>query len=96
MPKNDIRYKMFIYEREIDKYIDSVAQQRGYDNRITATMRAGVIGSPYQAECQRFATWMDSVYQYCYQVMNDVLSGRRPAPTIEQLISELPPFSWEG
>lgn len=46
--------------------------------------------------CARFAVWMDSVYQYCYQVMNDVISGVRRAPTIEQLISELPKFSWEG
>lgn len=93
--KDSIEYKMWYYEKKIDEYLDSVAQSKGYDNRITATMRAGVEGSPYQAECKRFAIWADTVYQYCYQVLDDVLNGRRRPPTIEQLINELPKFNWE-
>ncbi|MCX7759437.1 MAG: hypothetical protein N2169_07535 [bacterium] len=82
------------YEQIIDNFINMKAQEKGYDNRITCTMRAGY-PSPWQAECIRFALWMDSCYLYCYQALNDVKQGKRPAPTIEQLLEELPKFSWE-
>lgn len=80
-------------ERAIDAYIDSVAQAKGYDSRITATLRAGY-SNPWQAEGIVFGQWMDSVYTYCQQVQADALAGNRTIPTVEELISELPEIAW--
>lgn len=91
---NSLDYLLWYYEKKLDEYIDSVAQQKGYDNRITCTMRAGVEGSPYQEECKRFAIWQDECYVKAYEIMNAVLSGKRKAPSVEELIQELPKFSW--
>ena len=80
-------------ERAIDAHIDSVAQAKGYDSRITATLRAGY-SNPWQAEGIAFGQWMDSVYAYCQQVQVDALAGNRTIPTIEELIAELPEMVW--
>ena len=80
-------------EVAIDAYIDSVAQAKGYDSRITAALRAGY-ENPWQAEGIVFGQWMDSVYAYCQQVQVDALAGNRTIPTAEELIAELPEIIW--
>ena len=81
------------YEQQLDSYIDSVAQSKGYDNRITASLRASYEG-PWQQEGIIFAQWMDSVYVSAYQVLSDVENNVRELPTFETLVSELPTITW--
>lgn len=80
-------------ESAVDGHVDSVARAKGYDNRLTATMRAGY-ENPWQAEGIAFGQWMDSCYQYCQQVQADILAELRPIPTSQELISELPEMVW--
>jgi hypothetical protein len=81
------------YTMALEDHYDAVAQQKRYDNRYTCALRAGYAG-PFQAEGIAFAVWMDNCNAMAYQILADVLNGVRPAPTIEQLISELPTISW--
>ena len=37
----------------------------------------------------RDATWAKG-----YEILDDVLSGKRPMPTIEEVLAELPPLEW--
>ena len=83
----------FNMESAVDKHIDTVAQAKGYDSRITAALRAGY-ENPWQVEGIAFGTWMDACYTYCYQVQQEVIAGTRPVPTIQELISELPTMIW--
>ena len=80
-------------EAGIDAYIDSVAQAKGYDNRLTCMARAGFEG-PFQAEGIAFGQWMDSCYLACFQIMDEVMAELRPVPTVDELIAELPPMVW--
>ena len=80
-------------ELALDRHIDSVARAKGYDNRITATMRAGFQG-PWQQEGIAFAQWMDSCYALCHQIQAEVLAGTRPIPSSEELLSEMPAMTW--
>ena len=80
-------------EYGIDCYIDSVAQAKGYDSRITAALRAGY-SNPWQAEGAAFGAWMDGCYTHCYQVETDVRAGLRPIPTLAEIIAELPAMEW--
>lgn len=77
----------------LEQHYDAVAKSRRYDNRYTCALRAGYAG-PFQAEGQTFAVWMDTCNAYGYQVIADVLAAKRPTPTAEQLIAELPVIIW--
>lgn len=77
----------------LEAHYDAVAQTKRYDNRLTCALRAGYPG-PFQSEGIAFAIWMDECNAYAYEVMNQVLSGRRGMPTIEGLIAELPSIDW--
>lgn len=83
------------YTALLDAFIDAKARDRGYDNRVTCSMRAGYAG-PYQAECLAFAQWMDACYQQGTQALAAVLAGQRPMPTPEAFMAELPAMVWPG
>lgn len=82
-----------MYEAAIDNFMNQKAKDRGYDSRITCALRAGFSG-PFQSEGLAFAQWMDSCYTYTYQVLEQVKSGARPQPTVEELLNELPVLTW--
>lgn len=77
------------FESDIQSYLDSQAQSKGYDNITTACSYAAA-PNPFQAEAISFVTWRGNVWHYCYGELAKVQSGTRPMPTIEQIISELP------
>lgn len=81
------------FDLQLALFFDKKAQEKKYDNRITAALRAGYTG-PYQAECILFAQWMDNCNVYTYQALNEVISGTRPEMTFEELVNELPILVW--
>lgn len=80
---------ILVFEVAVQSYLDQSAQSCGYDNITTACSYAGA-ANPFQTEAQSFVTWRGNVWAYCYQALDDVKTGTRPMPTIEQIISELP------
>lgn len=81
-------------ESALDAHIDSVAQAKRYDNRITASLRAAAVDSPWHAEGVAFMSWMDACYAASHVILNDVQAGVKEIPTKEELISEMPVMVW--
>lgn len=82
------------FERALDAHLDSVAQLRRYDNRITCMVRAGFFG-PFRQEALGFAVWVDQCNVTAYAILADVNAGNRlPPETVSAFIAELPVFSW--
>lgn len=81
------------YTAALDRHIDSVAKAKGYDNRVTASLRAAYAG-PWQAEGAAFAAWMDACYLQGQAAMAAVMAGQRPLPTVEEFLAELPVMTW--
>lgn len=82
------------FDAALTAHLDSTAQARRYDNRITCALRAGYVG-PFQAEGQAFALWMDTCNATAYQLLAEVQAGTRPMPsTTQELIDALPPMVW--
>jgi hypothetical protein len=73
----------------IQNVLDTAAKAKGYDNIHSAALRAAFDG-PFKAEGIKFAIWMDSVWLFAYQLLDEVKSGAKPLPTKEELIAELP------
>lgn len=76
-------------ESAVQSHLNIQAKTRGYDDIKSAALRAGYPG-PFHAEGVAYATWMDSCWSHCYQVLAAVQSGSRAIPTAGELIAELP------
>jgi hypothetical protein len=82
------------FEQALTQHLDSVAQARRYDNRITCMVRAGFPG-PFQAEGKAFAQWCDSCNAMAYLLMEQVQNGEIELPaTTQELIDALPVMEW--
>lgn len=82
------------FTRALNEHMDTTAQQRRYDNRITCSLRAGY-PSIFQQEGLAFATWMDACNATAYQIWAQVKAGQRPVPeSVEAFIALLPAMEW--
>ncbi len=81
--------KIKLIEIAIQEHLDKTAQQRGYDNIHTASLRAAYQG-PYQTEGLVYAQWMDSCWQYAYQVLADYEAGNIDEPSADYVVNTLP------
>lgn len=82
------------FELALDTHLDSTAQQRRYDSRVTCALRAGYPG-PFRAEGEAFASWMDQCNTTAYALLADVQRGVRELPSDPQaLIDLLPAMVW--
>lgn len=79
------------YEKAVQAHLDKTAQNYGYENILSACSYAGEI-NPFQAEGKAFTAWRGNVWAYCYSVLSDVEAGTRTAPTLSELIQELPAY----
>lgn len=88
--------EMLAYDVAIERFLDAGADMAGYYDplgRIPNIDRACSYAgypNPYQTESQSFVAWRAGVWQYVYQVKEDVEAELREQPTIEQLLAELP------
>lgn len=80
------------YEAALDAHLDGVAHLHRYDDRKSFALRAGFPG-PYQAEGIAFAQWMDACNVLAYALLQSVIAGQTPMPTIEQMLAGLPEFA---
>jgi hypothetical protein len=77
-------------ESAVDAFMDSKARVKGFRDRHSFALRAGIPGSSWHAQALVFGAWMDAVNDYCYQVQLDCLDGKRTVPTVDELLAELP------
>lgn len=77
------------YQAAHDAHLNAAAKARRYDSIHTAALRAGYQG-PFHDEGVAFASWMDSCNAIGYQIMAEIESGQRVAPTIDEYIAMLP------
>lgn len=72
-------------------HLNAAAQALGYDDiRAAVTYADEPIVPKFQAEGRAFRAWRSLVWAHCYQVLDDVQAGRRPIPSAQDLITELP------
>lgn len=83
------------FDKQLEIYFDKVAKAKGYNDRITCTLRAGLPDSPFQAEGVAFGTWMDTCFATLYAALNEVKEGTRPVPaSFSEVLALLPASPW--
>lgn len=82
------------YVSAVQKMLDAKAQERRYDNILSACTYATSSKPKFQAEGQACVAWRDAVWEKCYQLMADVDSGSLAQPAIDELLAMLPSMEW--
>ena len=78
----------------VQAYMNTKAQERGYDNIHTACSYANSTDEVFKAEGVACLAWRDSVWRKCYNILDEVKAGKRAIPTLEEVIAELPVLVW--
>lgn len=82
------------YEQAVQHHLDATAQSRGYDSMLSACSYASGTHPKFGVEGRDCLAWRSAVWEKAFLILSDVRAGVRPVPTIEQVLSELPPMVW--
>jgi len=82
------------YRAAIQNMLDAAAQERRYDSGTTVSTYVNSTIPAWAAEAQAFVAWRDAVWAYAYTELEQVETGQRPMPSVEEFIAELPAISW--
>ncbi len=77
------------YETAVDAHIDAVARENDFTSILHCTKYSG-FENEFRVKAERLLAWNAACWVKCHEVMNAVNAGTRTAPTIEELIAELP------
>jgi hypothetical protein len=79
------------YTAALDAHINATAAMYGWDNRITFALRAA-FPNRWQAQAIAFGVWMDECNAQGYDLLDAVIAGDVPQPTVAEYIAGLPAF----
>ena len=79
----------------VQSHLDGVAKTRNYDGILSLCSYVTSTNATFSKEGQAGVEWRDAVWAKCYEILDAVKAGTRTdIPTAEQLILELPVFTW--
>lgn len=82
------------YVGAVQTRLDTFAKGRGYDGIMSATTYVSSTVPRFVSDANSAIVARDTTWQKCYEVLGEVTSGARPAPSVEELLSELPELVW--
>lgn len=82
------------YTDAVQRWMDTTAHTRGYDDIFTAISYAGSSVPKFQKEGIACREWRDKVWVACYDYLDKVLAGDEELVPVEELISRLPQLEW--
>lgn len=74
----------------VQNVLDTEAQKLGYDNCLSVCSYIDTGVQKFDDEGKSFRAWRSAVWAKGYEILDDVLSGKREIPTEEELLAELP------
>ena len=78
----------------VQKHMDETAKERNFDDILSLCTYATSAKPKFKAEGQAGVEWRDNVWLYCYAELDKVIAGERGTPTTQELIDEIPVFTW--
>lgn len=93
-PEPTLEEKQAAIVGAVQARLDAFAQARGYDGILSAATYATSTNAQFAAEGKYAVEARDLTWAKCWQILNDVMSGQRPEPSLEEILSELPALTW--
>ena len=85
---------MQAYKQAVEQHLDTVAQERDYGSILHLCSYPPSGHPTWKAEGEAGVAWRDAVWAHCFQVFDDIANGERSAPTMDELVEELPEMEW--
>lgn len=82
------------YIKAVDELLLKTANSHGYDSAYTCLSYLQSTDPKWKAEAEAFNVWRDAVWNKCHEVLNAVEAGTRTAPSVDELLEELPKIEW--
>lgn len=79
---------------QLASYVDSVAQQKQYENAVSCASYINSSVVQWKNEATTFIAWRDSIYNYAIAQQTLMQSGKRTIPTFDEFKTELPVIVW--
>ena len=83
-----------VYKQAVEQHLDTVAQERDYGSILHLCSYPPSGNPTWKAEGEAGVAWRDAVWAHCYQMLDDIANGERSAPTMDELVEELPEMEW--
>ena len=74
----------------IQRILDKKAREYDYDSCLSACSYQDTGVPEFDAEGRAFRAWRSQVWKIGYEILNDVVAGKREMPSIDELSNELP------
>jgi hypothetical protein len=81
------------YGRAISEHLHALARSRGYDDGVSLASYVSDPNAVFRAEALAFVAGRSAVWVYVAQRMAEVQAGA-PAPTLSEIVAELPAMEW--
>ena len=78
------------YSNVVQKALDDFAGTRLYDSIMSVCSYANSTNEKFKIEAEYCVKLRDDTWAMCYQILDDVVDGKRDIPTEEELLAELP------
>ncbi len=78
----------------VQQHLDAKARERNYDGIMSLCTYATSSDPTFAAEGQAGVDWRDAVWAECYRILGEVEAGTRTIPTEDELLADLPGFTW--
>jgi hypothetical protein len=82
------------YKAAFDAHLDTVAQQRQYDNRLTIVAYLSSTNPAWAAEAEAFIAWRDACLAKMFELQAAAEVGQGRSPTIDEFIMAMPVIEW--
>lgn len=79
----------------VDTYVEATAQAKGYNGAAHCASYANSTVSNWASEAKAFIAWRDAVWLTVFEMMDDVMAGKRKAPAnVDEVVTSLPVIQW--
>lgn len=86
----DLKDKEKYFMDKIQEHMDKKAKTYGFDNVVTASTYLDSKVERFRNDSRTLLDWRDSTWDKAYTILENVLSGKREIPTLDELLKELP------
>lgn len=79
---------------QIQLLLDSTALEHGYDSIISLCSYAESSNPEWKTEGTAGRAWRDACWMAAQKIQDDVIAGKRPLPTVDEVLAEMPAIVW--
>ena len=82
------------YTSAVQQRLDDFAKTRGYSSMLSACTYATSAVPKFQSEGQYCVNARDETWNACYLILEQVNTGKRVMPSLDELLQALPSLAW--